>query len=528
MAQPDSEDKVRQLEELVKIKQTLDAADAAKLTSSKPQVDETQPEKSLTEREAILKSEAEYEAKAKAAESIATSKPISSDSTSTSSPSGSLRPKITPKFPSIFDTPKIPDISDIDEIPDTPKLPSIPKTPNFNPYSVLGPASGSVDKVLGSIFGTDGIGGLLSSVTKDAKSGLLSQLLSQNPEVTKGMDLVSSILGGSGISGIFSSLFGKLGLGGLLGDISSKMGGGIFGGMGSRLLSGILNPIMSSISGLMSSIMGGLSGMIGGALNPIIGGITKGLGGIFSGGLGGILGGAGSFLGGGFDILKSAGSGILKAIGGSGIGKFLGGGFDILGQAGKGILGDAGSFLGGGFDILGQAGKGILSDIGGLIPGRASGGPVISHSPYIVGEKGPELFVPNSTGNIVPSIKLNPPQTQFDSNATTNALIKEQSQSKIDSIISPTTSSNNSTISTTTKSSKGIDDIVQARHHAPSAVDGTSSALTTDISTTPVDPLGDTIAERLFSLLGPTLLYNLKSQAIETVQNNYIENTSFS
>lgn len=549
MAQPDSEDKVRQLEELVKIKQTLDAADAAKLTSSKPQVDETKPEKSLAEREAILKREAEYEAKAKAAESIATSKPISSDSTTKVSSglpprtigSGSWGPNYIPKFPSIFDTPKIPDISDIDEIPDIPKLPSIfgpidipnggimdefPKTPNFNPYSVLGTASGSIDKVLSSIFGTDGIGGLLSGVLKDGKSGLLSQILSQNPALTKGMDLVSSILGGSGISGIFSSLFGKLGLGGLLGDISSKMGGGIFGGMGSRLLSGILNPIMSSISGLMSSIMGGLSGMIGGALNPIIGGITKGLGGIFSGGLGGILGGAGSFLGGGFDILKSAGSGILKAIGGSGIGKFLGGGFDILGQAGKGILGDAGSFLGGGFDILGEAGKGIMSDIGGLFPGRASGGPVNSQSPYIVGEKGPELFVPNASGNIVPSIKLNPPQTQFDVKSTTNALIRENNESKLQSLSQNETSSQLSTHQKSIPVDMNIDKVL--RHHAPSSVDGSSNNLTTDINPTPVDPLGDNIAERLFSLLGPTLLYNLKSQAIETVQNNYIENTSFS
>jgi hypothetical protein len=35
--------------------------------------------------------------------------------------------------------------------------------------------------------------------------------------------------------------------------------------------------------------------------------------------------------------------------------------------------------------------------------GRASGGPVTGGSPYIVGEKGPELFVPGSSGNIVPN-----------------------------------------------------------------------------------------------------------------------------
>ncbi len=46
-----------------------------------------------------------------------------------------------------------------------------------------------------------------------------------------------------------------------------------------------------------------------------------------------------------------------------------------------------------------------LGSIPGLekIFGRASGGPVKGGSPYIVGEKGPELFVPGSSGNIVPN-----------------------------------------------------------------------------------------------------------------------------
>lgn len=37
------------------------------------------------------------------------------------------------------------------------------------------------------------------------------------------------------------------------------------------------------------------------------------------------------------------------------------------------------------------------------IPGMATGGPVMANSPYIVGEKGPELFVPKSAGNIIPN-----------------------------------------------------------------------------------------------------------------------------
>jgi len=38
--------------------------------------------------------------------------------------------------------------------------------------------------------------------------------------------------------------------------------------------------------------------------------------------------------------------------------------------------------------------------------GRAAGGPVNGGEPYIVGEKGPELFVPSRSGNIVPNNAL--------------------------------------------------------------------------------------------------------------------------
>jgi len=43
----------------------------------------------------------------------------------------------------------------------------------------------------------------------------------------------------------------------------------------------------------------------------------------------------------------------------------------------------------------------LPGDLGGLF--KADGGPVSGGSPYIVGEKGPELFVPKSSGNIVPN-----------------------------------------------------------------------------------------------------------------------------
>ena len=55
------------------------------------------------------------------------------------------------------------------------------------------------------------------------------------------------------------------------------------------------------------------------------------------------------------------------------------------------------NFLGGG---IGAPEGGFLS---GVFPGFANGGPVMGGRPIVVGERGPELFVPGSNGNIVPN-----------------------------------------------------------------------------------------------------------------------------
>lgn len=46
---------------------------------------------------------------------------------------------------------------------------------------------------------------------------------------------------------------------------------------------------------------------------------------------------------------------------------------------------------------------GLLASLGGSLfglPGRATGGPVNQGRPYLVGERGPELFVPSSSGRV--------------------------------------------------------------------------------------------------------------------------------
>lgn len=54
--------------------------------------------------------------------------------------------------------------------------------------------------------------------------------------------------------------------------------------------------------------------------------------------------------------------------------------------------------------ITGPIAESLTGALTGLF--RADGGPVTGSSPYIVGERGPELFVPNSNGTIVPNHAL--------------------------------------------------------------------------------------------------------------------------
>lgn len=70
--------------------------------------------------------------------------------------------------------------------------------------------------------------------------------------------------------------------------------------------------------------------------------------------------------------------------------------------------------------LINGAKSGLNSITGGLvgaISGRAVGGPVSSNTPYIVGERGPELFVPGNSGTIIPNDKMG---TSSTSNTTIN------------------------------------------------------------------------------------------------------------
>ena len=80
------------------------------------------------------------------------------------------------------------------------------------------------------------------------------------------------------------------------------------------------------------------------------------------------------------------------------------------GMSGMGGMGSIGGLLGGigqlfGFGASGGTSKGAYMPSGSFdIPGKAAGGPIDGLT--LVGEKGPELFMPNGAGTIIPNDKL--------------------------------------------------------------------------------------------------------------------------
>lgn len=100
--------------------------------------------------------------------------------------------------------------------------------------------------------------------------------------------------------------------------------------------------------------------------------------------------------------LERAGGGLSRALGRAlSDGKL---GFDDLRRIAISALADIGQNalrldLGG---LVGGAGGGALGLIGSLLglPGRATGGSVSAGRAYMVGERGPELFVPTAAGRV--------------------------------------------------------------------------------------------------------------------------------
>ena len=75
---------------------------------------------------------------------------------------------------------------------------------------------------------------------------------------------------------------------------------------------------------------------------------------------------------------------------------------EIAAQAVRSGIGAIGLGGGAGGGVAGSVGSALSGALGSLLglPGRATGGPVSPYRPYLVGERGPELFVPTSAGRV--------------------------------------------------------------------------------------------------------------------------------
>lgn len=90
----------------------------------------------------------------------------------------------------------------------------------------------------------------------------------------------------------------------------------------------------------------------------------------------------------GFDDLKRVALGVLAEIAKAAV------------RSGIGAIGGGAGGAGGGG--AGASLSGVLAGLIGGLPGRATGGPVAPGRGYVVGERGPELFVPTASGRVEP------------------------------------------------------------------------------------------------------------------------------
>jgi len=60
---------------------------------------------------------------------------------------------------------------------------------------------------------------------------------------------------------------------------------------------------------------------------------------------------------------------------------------------------------------------GALSSLGGILGFRANGGPISAGNPYVVGERGPELVIPSSSGTVIPNSALGGGNVTYNINA---------------------------------------------------------------------------------------------------------------
>ena len=119
-----------------------------------------------------------------------------------------------------------------------------------------------------------------------------------------------------------------------------------------------------------------------------------------------------------FNLFKSV-AGFVRDNLAPAIGTIMRVAFEVLGTAIAGLITGLGKVVNFFDDVIDKVkafiklvkDNPVVSGISGLIDrvfggGRAAGGPVNAGTTYLVGEKGPELFTPGISGNIIPNNKI--------------------------------------------------------------------------------------------------------------------------
>jgi len=92
--------------------------------------------------------------------------------------------------------------------------------------------------------------------------------------------------------------------------------------------------------------------------------------------------------------------------------------------------------INGAISAIGNLGSSAMSAVGGAFGGgRAVGGPVKTGTAYLVGEEGPEMFVPSSSGSIVPNGKMGGGGTTVNVYVTGNTVLSDDGAEQIGDMI---------------------------------------------------------------------------------------------
>ena len=199
-------------------------------------------------------------------------------------------------------------------------------------------------------------------------------------------------------------------------DLNEKAETAIFNTINTSLamghaLANVTSPLLDAFAALSPAVEGVTKLLVKALnwlapnLNSIVGSTVDIVEATQQGGMGGF------YRAGGAEAVGTVAAGGIGAVKGAAVGAALGSTVPVVGTIIGGILG---ALVGGGAGGFFGKYTGKLADYGGTLitpepstpPGRAAGGPVSRRNPYIVGERGPELMVPEQSGNIVNNDQL--------------------------------------------------------------------------------------------------------------------------